>query len=982
MVVPINIPQTWREFIQNCIASSKSSAAKRCFSNVFYPSSGQHAPSDDPEAYMIPPVILWNPLVQTECDLACPYCQSSLRVWRWNDGTSSHTSPRTIFSIQQQVLLVSCVYLCSGKHHQVVAHDPELLKAIREAGIRIPFILFHKSGMTKELFDFISSSTQAGLCIQDIENMLLNLHNSYHCSRAFLYYSQRQNAAANFPLFNPKKDFIGRMLITRAFLRAFSDCENMYTQHMASQYGKWLSADHTFKISANIGYWQNKRWVKLYNSVFIVMNEENKVLAWQLARGTSIDTVESLLTGLKERHQIAQKELEGIIIDNCCSVKKKINAIFGSNVPIKLDLFHALKRILDQIPRKGVTADLRGVRQAMIKNLRLCFRDDNDFGHSRKRSTPPPDKMEKNLQDFLRKWSTELVNDLRVLPDKAVAEINKVMKHVRLGCLSGIPPGVGTNRNENIHKRLRKWLKKDRIGVALAVALLTTAFYKLNVCDAKQKGREHRICKSVSQWFQTFLTLGEQMCREKFGIGNNIPCFSALGEESESLSMLCDNLDIDLEEESASSSYESDSDDDNENLTMESQETIINRAVAMTKITSHTFSKEQIPLLANKYSWIHAPSTLLLFSHTDCHEQSEYLVAEKKLDEIVSNHGFEKMSVPGDGDCCFTSISFALDKMLECDNDAVKQHLQSLNIYRNQDLSNRNIVLRELVVVEWLGINSEEYACFLTSSEKSSLEDTAQSFLEPGIFDYELGNSVLLALTNILKLPIVVFSSIVSYPVIPLLPRVSPLTSVPLYMAFNQSGKGHYDPVFPKERAVCQDLNKASPDKVRTQCCSCGRGGAKDKERSFCSNFGSRCKCFQALQGCSPSCRCFNCGNPYGPKNAAVKEGQTRKRRKHDDITLSSLKYLERKNEPLAPEKLGDFEIFVLQQLVNGLMGSQENAAPDYENIFKLFKQVITTAGVTSIPSYEKVKRWVDKIIREKNLFSLMMKKEVAALSE
>ena len=219
---------------------------------------------------------------------------------------------------------------------------------------------------------------------------------------------------------------------------------------MASQYGKWLSADHTFKISANIGYWQNKRWVKLYNSVFIVMNEENKVLAWQLARGTSIDTVESLLTGLKERHQIAQKELEGIIIDNCCSVKKKINAIFGSNVPIKLDLFHALKRILDQIPRKGVTADLRGVRQAMIKNLRLCFRDDNDFGHSRKRSTPPPDKMEKNLQDFLRKWSTELVNDLRVLPDKAVAEINKVMKHVRLGCLSGIPPGVGTNRNENI----------------------------------------------------------------------------------------------------------------------------------------------------------------------------------------------------------------------------------------------------------------------------------------------------------------------------------------------------------------------------------------------------------------------------------------------------------------------------------------------------------------------------------------------------
>ena len=126
----------------------------------------------DPEAYRIPPVILWNPLVQTQCDLACPYCQSSLRTWRWNDGTSPHSMPRSIFSVHERVLLVSCVYLC-GNHHQVIAHDPELLKSVREAGIRIRFILFHKSGMTKELHNFTSSSIQAGLCIQDIESMLL-----------------------------------------------------------------------------------------------------------------------------------------------------------------------------------------------------------------------------------------------------------------------------------------------------------------------------------------------------------------------------------------------------------------------------------------------------------------------------------------------------------------------------------------------------------------------------------------------------------------------------------------------------------------------------------------------------------------------------------------------------------------------------------------------------------------------------------------
>ena len=205
--------------------------------------------------------------------------------------------------------------------------------------------------------------------------MLFNLYSSHHSSRAYLYYSQATLSMdsyeqCNFLLFNPKRDSIGRMLITRAFLQALSECEGMYTQHMASHCGHWLSADHTFKVFANIGYWSNQKWIKLYNAVFIVMNEENKVLPWQLTRGTSIDTVQLLLAGLYQKHQNAQQEIEGIIIDNCCTVKNKINAIFGSRVLIKLDLFHAMKRILEKIARKEVTSELREVRQVMIKDLR------------------------------------------------------------------------------------------------------------------------------------------------------------------------------------------------------------------------------------------------------------------------------------------------------------------------------------------------------------------------------------------------------------------------------------------------------------------------------------------------------------------------------------------------------------------------------------------------------------------------------------
>ena len=113
LIIPIpvvnfsNIPKTWQDFVQNCIASFASSSAKHCFSNVFYPSGREHV--GDPEVYRILPVILWNPLVQTQCDPACPYCWSSLRTWRWNDGTSPHSMPRSIFSVQERVLLVLCV---------------------------------------------------------------------------------------------------------------------------------------------------------------------------------------------------------------------------------------------------------------------------------------------------------------------------------------------------------------------------------------------------------------------------------------------------------------------------------------------------------------------------------------------------------------------------------------------------------------------------------------------------------------------------------------------------------------------------------------------------------------------------------------------------------------------------------------------------------------------------------------------------------
>ena len=68
---------------------------------------------------------------------------------------------------------------------------------------------------------------------------------------------------------------------------------------------------------------------------------------------------------------------------------------------------------------------------------------------------------------------------------------------------------------------------------------------------------------------------------------------------------------------------------------------------------------------------------LLLFSHKECHGQSEYFGSEKKLDEIVTSFGFERMSVPRDGDFCFTSVLLGLDQLLQGNDDTLIQHLES-----------------------------------------------------------------------------------------------------------------------------------------------------------------------------------------------------------------------------------------------------------------------------------------------------------------
>lgn len=394
----VRYPQHWMNFVRICINTFENcpnQLVSRFNAANYRPSLASTVPSDQVVELSnnpLPSVIIWNPIIlpmfHSSFQLKCPICQSELRFWKWKDGRTERDMPRKLYCIQEQVLLVSSVYLCDN-HHQVLSHHPSILEELRKLLFRVPFVLFHKAGVTSELYNYISVSIHTGICIQDVENML-NLH---QLQMQTCYHTQSPGDNYNFcgsPVFEIDKEFIGRKLISSIFIRSFIESEHMYTDHMSQQKGKWISFDHTFKVAANIGYWRNGLWVKMYDSLFILMNEESDILGWQLTKGTSITKVQNLLQGLKNRYHNCREgdQIQGIVVDNCCHLRNAINGIFGIHIPVKLDVFHAVQRVVKSIPKRQNNALIRQLRKQLLKDLRLCFRGAEDTGETRKYVTP------------------------------------------------------------------------------------------------------------------------------------------------------------------------------------------------------------------------------------------------------------------------------------------------------------------------------------------------------------------------------------------------------------------------------------------------------------------------------------------------------------------------------------------------------------------------------------------------------------------
>ena len=163
------------------------------------------------------------------------------------------------------------------------------------ADFQPPFLLFHKIGVTSELF---------GRCVSSL---------------------RRTKAQKHFEVFYQKAARLEKKFQHAVILWDTLKKEHLYHKIMCQMRASSLSADHTFKVSTNIGFWCEGKWIQLYDSLFIVMNEIGIVLAWKLCKGTAFDKVEDLFTSLKDTKGSV---VNNFYLDNCCQRRHKLNSVF------------------------------------------------------------------------------------------------------------------------------------------------------------------------------------------------------------------------------------------------------------------------------------------------------------------------------------------------------------------------------------------------------------------------------------------------------------------------------------------------------------------------------------------------------------------------------------------------------------------------------------------------------------------------------
>lgn len=691
--------------------------------------------------YVLPRIIIWDPLKQQQhcfkTGFTCPHYEHGhqntiLTPCKWKDGTSERDLPRQIYCVNGPVLLASRVYRCT-QGHEIAGHDPRLLENIPSGDIK--FHLGHKLGFTPDLCSLVFALASSGHPFNEIELFLAQRYLENFAERQCRYARHistylEQNKSVDkgklpkFPSFDVWRPTPSTDTVHQCFLYIFKENHQFFRQNISEKTAEWMSADHTFKVAANIGCMlPNGSWSTQFDSLYIVMNEIGQVLTYKLTKGTAISKVEDILKNLKHRFDKQKASCDTIFVDNCCKVRSKLQQIFP-HVSVKLDLFHAIQRVTTKVP-KGKRQYLSS---SFIDDFKMIFRADADQGEIREMDTPDEHTIMSNLEHLTERWKdVNYDNGETVLNENVLHEIENLKVHIERGCLSKISQGGGSTRNENLHKNLRAVIARSRLGCELAEALLATFFYLWN----ERRGASELPSGCVRPILSYRAALEEQgfePTAERFGI---IPQSSDPENASVPKEYDPEVMQSNLLEMSVNSTYEN-LDTSKDRLSDTELNYIFCQAVNLSVLYNQLRSRCKNPRLSSKLLYL-MPCSLLLFSNSTFNTEKVAEHSERLNKNLL---GYSLQLATAEYDCPADSIFLSVIRQLKemsASSPSLQKHLVFLGISLG-DSGYIKIVqeLRDLVVNEWLN-NAGRYKHALLSPDKH-FDDEINKFRECGYF--------------------------------------------------------------------------------------------------------------------------------------------------------------------------------------------------------------------------------------------------------
>lgn len=865
---------------------------------------------------ILPFVMVWDPyvsgLLQTN---RCIECGSDITRRAWRLGQSAALQPRLIHSIDTMIVLIASEYICSNRHIHLTT-DARLLGLI--SSNCIPFVLLHRTGFMKSFMNQVIGLVNEGLCIQAIERFISNQRRSTEANLSLqvsrvsgISVSEsvacRQLHLISHP--HPSND-----IISKCYLSEYLIHQGQYNMVMSKITAlDMISFDHTFKVAANIGYLRSDaKWITQYNSVFIVMNQDGLVMGWQFTKTTSLDEVKPLLENIRSRISTTNVT---ILVDNCCTIRRKLKESFGQEIFVKLDVFHAVQRITKNIPKR------HPMYRMCIDDLQLIFRQPCDLGHIRNKATADSVQILENINRFVMKWKCCAINGWNIMNEKVLKEIDSVKVHVSEGCLSNIKVGAGTNRNERLHRNLKPHFSRSRLGLPMALALMTVLLFQYN-CNLIEKATgvvQKPICMepeidSTSAVYQFGITNKE--AKQSIWGSQNMSSYSN-HDLSNSIHRLTQTVEL--------------SEMVSQLITLHEIMNILEKALHLSSVAAHLKSSSVL-----KYQFLPFMSSVtnLFFGclATD--------TSTRRLDSLIISWNLQKHPVDKDGNCCFVSVAMGLINV----TNKVANPLPSV-VNHEFNLNSVEILseqLRLAAVNEWKS-NPDYYANFITSD--LDINQEAEKFKANGFFASDLGDSVLNALANVLSIQMIVFTAQESYPVIHVTPRQIKC-NYPIYLAFTNAGCGHYDAVLD----VADTTPRQSTSKPSSNFCTCGKNSKSSMTVINCvpvtSKYTStiRCWCLKNNQMCTSLCRCRNCNNENG-KKPNVTDEPSRKRHKHIHQVNAdkSAVFGFNMGEDVCRGNRSVLEFFILEQLLELATNSSncQVSSQQVENLHAMYNAVV-----------------------------------------